>query len=144
MKTSESSWGETNLKNGSAEFNEGKDIKGPVALAAVSTETISGDEKTKKYGKEARTVVIGDSDFASDFASNQYFNHQRNGDLFLNTISWLAEDEDLISIRPKSQENRAIVLTRAGGTILFWLAVVLLQPALCLAEFGSGEGEDRR
>ena len=122
LKTSESSWGETNLKNGSAEFNEGKDIKGPVALAAVSTETISGDEKTKKYGKEARTVVIGDS----DFASNQYFGHQRNGDLFLNVISWLAEDEDLISIRPKSQENRAIVLTSAGATTLFWLAVVLL------------------
>jgi ABC-type uncharacterized transport system involved in gliding motility auxiliary subunit len=88
----------------------------------VSTETITGEEKTKKYGKEARTVVIGDS----DFASNQYFNHQRNGDLFLNVISWLAEDEDLISIRPKSQENRAIVLTSAGATTLFWLAVVLL------------------
>ena len=127
FKTSKDSWGETNLKSGSAEFNEGKDIKGPVPLAAVSVKTITGDEKTKKYGKEARTVVIGDS----DFASNQYFNHQRNGDLFLNTISWLAEDEDLISIRPKNQENRAIVLTRAGGTILFWLAVVLL-PASAL------------
>ncbi|MFN8007453.1 MAG: Gldg family protein [Terriglobia bacterium] len=122
LKTSENSWGETNLKSGSAEYNEGKDIKGPVALAAVSVGAAAGDEKTKNFGKEARAVVVGDS----DFASNQYFNHQRNGDLFLNMISWLAEDEDLISVRPKNQENRAIVLTRAGASGLFWLAVVLL------------------
>ena len=122
LKTSESSWGETNLKSGSAEFNEGKDIKGPLGLGAVSAKSITGDNNAKKYGKESRAVVIGDS----DFASNQYFNQQRNGDLFLNAISWLAEDEDLISIRPKSQENRAIQLTRAGASALFWLTVVLL------------------
>jgi ABC-type uncharacterized transport system involved in gliding motility auxiliary subunit len=27
-----------------------------------------------------------------------------NGDLFLNTINWLAQEEDLISIRPKKSD----------------------------------------
>jgi len=129
FKTSDSSWGETNLKSGSAEFDEGKDIKGPVALGAVSTKSVSGDDSSRKYGKEARVVVIGDS----DFASNQYFNHQRNGDLFLNTISWLAEDEDLISIRPKSQENRAIQLTKAGASLLWWLAIIVMPASVLVS-----------
>ena len=79
FKTSESSWGEKNLKSGSAEFNEGVDVKGPVPLGAASTKSIVGDDKEKKYGKEARVVVIGDS----DFANNSYIRMQRNGDCFL-------------------------------------------------------------
>ena len=122
FKTSESSWGEKNLKSGSAEYNEGVDEKGPLALGVVSTKSVTLDEKAKKYGKEARVVVVGDS----DFSNNNYFHQQRNGDLFLNIISWLAEDEDLISIRPKSQENRAIQLTRASSSMLFWVTLVLL------------------
>jgi len=122
FKTSENSWGEKNLKSGAARFDEGTDVKGPVPLGIISTKPASGDDKTKKYGKESRVVVIGDS----DFASNNYFQQQRNGDLFLNTVSWLAEDEDLISIRPKSQENRSIQLTRATSSVLFWMTMVLL------------------
>ncbi len=122
FKTSEASWGEKNLKSGSASFDEGVDNKGPVTLGVVSTMTVGGDEKEKKRGKEARVVVIGDS----DFASNAYFQQQRNGDLFLNALSWLAEDEDLISVRPKNQENRAIQLTRASSSVLFWMSMVFL------------------
>lgn len=122
FKTSEASWGETNLKGGSARYDEGADIKGPVALGIASTKTVTVDEKEKKRGKEARVVVIGDS----DFATNAYFQQQRNGDLFLNTVSWLAEDEDLISVRPRTQEARSIQLTRASSSILFWVTMVLL------------------
>jgi ABC-type uncharacterized transport system involved in gliding motility auxiliary subunit len=34
-----------------------------------------------------------------------------NRDLGLNTINWLASDEDLISIRPKEPEDRRITMT---------------------------------
>ncbi len=122
FKTTDNSWGEKNLKGGSAEFNEGVDTKGPVALGAVSTKTVTGDDKEKKYGKESRIVVIGDS----DFANNSYIRMQRNGDLFLNSVSWLAEDEDLISIRPKSPENRTIQMTEARSKMLKWLSMILL------------------
>ena len=128
FKTSDSSWGEKNLKSGSAEFNEGIDIKGPVALGAVSTKAIAGDDKEKKYGKEARVVVIGDS----DFANNTYIRMQRNGDLFLNTVSWLAEDEDLISVRPKSQENRTVQMTEGRSTLLKWLSLIFLPGSILI------------
>src|SRR5262245_15376786 len=122
FKTGEASWGETNLKSGSARYDEGKDVKGPVPLGIASTMTVAGDDKEKKRGKEARVVVIGNS----AFATNNYFQQQRNGDLFLNAVSWLAEDEDLISVRPRSQENRSIQLTRASSSVLFWISIVLL------------------
>ena len=31
----------------------------------------------------------------------------------MNAINWLASDEDLISIRPKQQEDRRVTMTRA-------------------------------
>ena len=149
FRTSERSWGEKNLVEGSAEFNEGVDIEGPVVLGIVSTRSVSPstDNKTKEEksskknqtkkqtekkisGTESRVVVIGDS----DFANNTFFRKQRNGDLFLNTVSWLAEDEDLISVRPKDPENRSVQMTGATSGILFWLTLVLLPGAA----LGSG------
>jgi ABC-type uncharacterized transport system involved in gliding motility auxiliary subunit len=73
-------------------------------------------------GKDARLVVIGDSDFASD----QWARMARNGDLFYNTINWLAQDENLISIRPRSPQNRRVDLTEAQQRSLQWFTVLLL------------------
>ena len=146
LRTSERSWGEKNLVEGAAEFNQGEDIEGPVVLGMVSTLSVSsaaGDsngaqeenegkdsgreeaEKDRSFGKEARVVVIGDS----DFANNAFLRHQRNGDLFLNAVSWLAEDEDLISVRPKDSENRSVQMTPAHFRILFWVTMVALPGA---------------
>jgi ABC-type uncharacterized transport system involved in gliding motility auxiliary subunit len=122
LKTSENSWAETELKGNEAKFDEGKDTKGPISLGVAATKKI-GD-------KEARLVVIGDSDFASD----GYIRSYGNGDLFFNTVNWLAQDEDLISIRPKSATNRSIAMTQAQQTTLKWL-IVLFMP---LAVIGSG------
>jgi len=122
LKTSENSWAETELKGNEAKFDEGKDTKGPISLGVAAS---------KKTGdKEARLVVIGDS----DFASNQYIRIMANGDLFFNTVNWLAQDEDLISIRPKSATNRSIVMTEAQQSTFWWLTVLFMP----LAAIGAG------
>ncbi len=145
FRTSERSWGEKNLVGGAAEFNQGVDIEGPVVLGVVSTRSVtSSSEETDETPeekdsqdqgreeaaepREARVVVIGDS----DFANNAFLRHQRNGDLFLNAVSWLAEDEDLISVRPKDPENRSVQMTPAHSRTLFWLTLVML-PGAALA-----------
>jgi ABC-type uncharacterized transport system involved in gliding motility auxiliary subunit len=61
--------------------------------------------------------VFGDSDFASNEAVGQ----ASNGDLFLNSVDWLAQDENLISIRPKKVTNRSVNLTAGGAIALRWL-----------------------
>ncbi|MGC2420956.1 MAG: hypothetical protein WA405_04820, partial [Candidatus Acidiferrales bacterium] len=70
----------------------------------------------------ARLVVIGNS----AFASNQAVNQAGNGDLFYNSIDWLAQDENLISIRPKTVENRSITLTESQAALLKWLDLFIL------------------
>ena len=63
-------------------------------------------EDTQK--PETRIVVFGDS----DFASNGYLGIPGNRDLFLNSVNWLAQQENLISIRPRDPEDRRVTLTR--------------------------------
>jgi ABC-type uncharacterized transport system involved in gliding motility auxiliary subunit len=63
--------------------------------------------------------VIGDS----DFASNGDFGFQGNGDMFLNTANWLAQQENLIAIRPKNPEDRRLQLTADQVSRVNWFAL---------------------
>jgi ABC-type uncharacterized transport system involved in gliding motility auxiliary subunit len=75
---------------------------------------------------ESRLVVIGDSDFATNrWASPQL----GNLDLFLNSVNWLAQQEDLIAIRPRDPEDRRITLTNDARTRIFWITLLVI-PAL--------------
>ena len=104
------------------------DEKGPIPIAVAVTKDVSNNKDKRR--EKARIVVVGDS----DFASNAYFANQANGDLFMNMISWLLADEDLISIRPKSPDIRTVNMTPAQLKSVFWLTVIIL-PAI---SFGIG------
>jgi len=140
IETSRSSWAETDLKSlttGGAKADE-NDKKGPVSLgAAVSgpaTESIvksdpkAGDNQPEKKD-EARAVAIGDS----DFASNAALGVQGNRDLFLNTVNWLAQQENLIAIRPHDAEDRRITLTADQERRIFFLTVLIVPGLILLA-----------
>ena len=70
--------------------------------------------------------MIGDS----DFASNGVVGIQGNRDLFLNAVNWLAQQENLISIRAREPEDRRLTLTAGAQRRLFWLSVLLLPAAI--------------
>ncbi len=129
---SKNSWAETEL-NGPYEYTAGKDKLGPVSVAVVAeikpenTAAKDSAAKSEPAAKEeaaptGRLVVFGDS----NFADNTYLNLSGNRDLFLNVVSWLAEDDDLISIRPKSDVPRTISLTDIQMRNIFYLSVLLL------------------
>ena len=142
VKSSANSWAESSLKEGQASYDEGRDKLGPLELAAVATRKVSQqdegatdadeeqlekqsenqEESAQNGQRESRFVLYGDS----DFASNAYFDGGANGDLFLMTIGWLAEEADLLAVRPRSPENRRIELTFAQSRLIFWGTVVLL------------------
>lgn len=142
-KTGPESWGETDigeLKRGTAHFDANKDLKGPISVAAVATVEIkeesgevTSEEKTEepeaRNTKKARIVVYGDSDFASDTGLNL----SGNGDLFLNTVSWLAEEETLIAIRPKQHQAQPIIMNMVQGRLMFWVPVIFLPAAVLVA-----------
>jgi ABC-type uncharacterized transport system involved in gliding motility auxiliary subunit len=141
VKTSEQSWAESDLAmKGPIKFEDGQDRMGPIALAAVATvrgaapapaptpaaspapAASPSPSAEPPKAPEGRVVAVGDA----DFASNALLGFQGNQDFFLNTIAWLAEDTDLISIRPKEPENQAMFLSRQVQQNVTWLALVVL------------------
>jgi ABC-type uncharacterized transport system involved in gliding motility auxiliary subunit len=72
--------------------------------------------------KEGRLAVFGDS----DFASNRYYNLSGNGNFFLNTVNWLTEESDLISIQPRTSSPRTIQFTPSQGRMIFFTSVIIL------------------
>jgi len=91
------------------------DPRGPISIACATT-------ITQQDGRKTRIVTVGDA----DFASNAYYASQANGDLFMNIVSWLMADEDLISIRPHNPEVRMVNTTPAQMRIIFWMVVIIL------------------
>src|SRR5277367_312440 len=86
------------------------DTLGPLSLGVAASRKVDD--------KSARLVVVGDS----DFATNQVLGGPgSDGDFFLNSINWLAQDEDQISIRPKAEASSHITLTVAQATGLTWI-----------------------
>jgi ABC-type uncharacterized transport system involved in gliding motility auxiliary subunit len=81
-----------------------------------------------KKGGKSRIVVVG----TADFASNQFLGAQGNRDFFLNVVSWLAEQEDQISIRPKDSRQNPIILTSAQSNLVLWLPLVILPGAVMI------------
>jgi ABC-type uncharacterized transport system involved in gliding motility auxiliary subunit len=72
------------------------------------------------------------------FAANNYLNLSGNKDLFLNSISWLAEEEDLISIRPREAKSTPVILTARQGQAAFWVGVIVPPAVVLLAGVGVG------
>jgi ABC-type uncharacterized transport system involved in gliding motility auxiliary subunit len=108
-----------NLNSPKINVNDPKNTKGPLTLAAAGTYS------TGKENSQGRFVVVG----SSTWAANRFINFNGNGDLALNTINWLASDEDLISIRPKPQDDRRITMT---GAQMNWVVITsqFLLPAI--------------
>ena len=121
VETSAQSWAESDLKTvvagGKVGLDEAKgDKRGPVAIAAAVSAPVAtaaaqppGAEKPGEDAAkpESRVVVFGDSDFASTAA----LGISGNRDLFMNAVSWLAQQENLIAIRPKEADDRRITMT---------------------------------
>jgi ABC-type uncharacterized transport system involved in gliding motility auxiliary subunit len=115
FKSSASSWAESDYQNRNVGYNADKDIKGPVPLAVVSTKTVGNNKK-------AEVMVIGDS----DFADNAYIKNSGNYDMFLNMVNWMAEEEDMITIRPKEINDSRVSLTAKDSKVILYLSVIAL------------------
>ncbi len=141
FKSGKNSWGESNIDEGKVKFDSGEDTEGPVTAAVIATKIIksasnnendsSKETDSKEETKEGRLIVIGDS----DFANNSYFGFSGNGDLFLNIASWMVEEKNRISIRPKEKKNNPIQLSRADGTLIFLVTMIIVPGATLLAGF---------
>jgi ABC-type uncharacterized transport system involved in gliding motility auxiliary subunit len=140
VETSAKSWAETDLKQvlagGEVTQDAAKgDRPGPISIAAavsapVTAATAQNPADPDAPKPESRVVVVGDS----DFAANYVLGFQGNRDLFMNMVSWLAQQENLIAIRPTEPEDRRVTLTADQQRRIMLLTLVLIP----LAIIGAG------
>ena len=111
---------------------EGRDAPGPHTphLIVQASDRVAGasPEAFDAASVSTTLAVLGDV----DFASNRHFNSVSNADFLLNTVNWLLEDEPLISVRPRQEVFRPLVLTAPEYNFVRYVSWFLL-PALIAA-----------
>ncbi len=121
--SSESSLATNKLDTANINPSDPTNKRGAMTIAAAGT------YRTGKENSEGRFVVVG----SSSWAANSFISFNGNGDLALNAMNWLSSDEDLISIRPKPQEDRKVNMTSAQFNWVRFSSQFLLPGALLLA-----------
>ena len=105
-RTGETAWGETHVTADGSAARDEQDNLPPLSVALAAVRSVD-DGVANKLSGEGRLVVLGDS----DFASNRYLGMQGNQDFALNTVNWLTEQEDKITIRPKTRAGTQLFLS---------------------------------
>jgi len=135
LQSSPNSQATTDFKSGEVRPSQ-NDQRGPLAFG-YSVEgsirpsgTYSG---TLSTGAKARIVAIGDADFA---ANGVLASAQGNSAFFRNAIAWLAAQDQLIALPPKTPTDRSIFLTAGQGQFLFYSSVAGLPLLVLVAGVG--------
>ena len=144
------SWAETTLPGSPEEAMEyvpaldpGTDEPGPVSIAVAITAvpralprrdmaTLTPQEmamRPEEHEIKTRVVVVGNS----SFASNAYIMLPGNGDLALNILNWLAQEEDLLAIRPKSSDTRLVQISLSQMRDIFIITGILSPIGILIA-----------
>jgi ABC-type uncharacterized transport system involved in gliding motility auxiliary subunit len=132
LQTSPNSWATSQLTE-QITIDPIRDQKGPIVLGGVFSSRQAPEEdgeegaaQERSPGEAMRLVVIGDS----DFATNGMVRAVGNGDLFQNIITWLAREDDLVSIRPRESAAGTLILSKSDQATLFYLSVLILPCAI--------------
>lgn len=140
VKTSGEGWAETDLAAlPTVEKGDG-DLAGPVSLGVAVSFKIGPEpavgaseedpeaEKASDERPEARLVVFGDLDFATDtqIASGA------NATLLLNALNWLVERKQLLAIEARRPEQTRLLLSSAELSSIY-LLVLLILPGTAVA-----------
>ena len=129
-KSSDQSWGSANLQQPQ---RQDSDPKGPLTLAvAVDRGGSSGASSTSSSSgtNSSRIVIFGSPDLVSNTALQQVPGNQT---LFLNAADWVAQQDNLINIRPPDTTPRTMALIGWQMNLIGVSSIVLLPLAILAA-----------
>ncbi|MBN1641249.1 MAG: GldG family protein [Anaerolineae bacterium] len=123
-QTSASAWAEGDPQVEELRYDEGQDLPGPLTLlATVEDPAAETDEVT-------RMVLVGDADLITNGVLAQIPNGQY---LLLNAVNWLAEEESLIAIGPKTNVARSVRMTAIQEGATCFGSLILIPGTIALA-----------
>jgi ABC-type uncharacterized transport system involved in gliding motility auxiliary subunit len=106
--------------------DQDKDVPGPIAIGVLIAAS-----RSEAQSKITRIIVIGDS----DFASNEHFSQANNGDLFLNSVTWLAEETPVITLRRTVQPFRRLAINSDQANMIRYSSLAV--PPLLVLLIGA-------
>jgi len=122
LRSLQHSWSENGPLHLKVSFNLSQgDILGPLDLG-IALNREKGDT-------EQRVVIVGNS----QFANNTYLGYGANRQLMLNLISWLTEDQGLISLSPRKAPDTQVELSQTQAITLAILVLLVMPVLLVLA-----------
>lgn len=122
LTTSNNSWAKVDL-NSTTMVKEANDIQGPLNVAVAITDEDSSAQKTTKL------VVVGGSTFMDDSIISA--TRGANLDFFMNSLNWMQDKKDSVTIRSKSFNSETLVMTvfqklALSGVVVILIPVVIL------------------
>ena len=132
LKTSARSWATEDsevMRGAEPRFVAGRDRNGPITVGVEVTQPASRGEEGRK------TVILAYGD--SQFVTNRFLDYLGNKDLLLNSLNWLARDDNLVSVRSKAKTpgKNFFFVSQAEMNDLFQRSV-FIQPGLLIL-FGA-------
>lgn len=112
------SWAEVDLKGvtqGKALYEEKFDKKGPIGLLGVG-------EQVGKGARGSRFILLG----SSSFLINAYQEQSANSTLFLNSVSWMVDDEGIISFNRPGLDEYPVILSSTHLQMIFVISILLV------------------
>lgn len=115
------SWGEMSLDEfitGAIIYNQEKDMKGPLGLMAA----------WEGAGTAARMILSGNS----TFVINTYQKFSKNYSLFINSLSWLVDEDRLISFNLPVVRDEPVFISSPQLGIIFYFSVLFVPLAMII------------
>ncbi|MGQ0578619.1 MAG: GldG family protein [Betaproteobacteria bacterium] len=123
VEAAQSGWLETGAIDDNVAFERNRDIRGPIVVAAALE---------RDLGSRKQHVVVAGT---GEFLSNQYVGLLGNLDLGVNMVNWLAGDEALITVQPRTRSDLSLELSRVG-LALIGIGFLVIAPLAFLAAGG--------
>ena len=121
------SWAETSAVSDEIAYEpDNGDTQGPVGIVMALERTIADESSPDKAAQ--RIIVTGDS----DFMANSYIGVGANLALGLNIFNWLAGDDDIIAIEPRSAPDTQLQLDDTEVLIIGMGYFIVLPAGLIL------------
>ena len=146
VRSSEGGWGETDIATirGDADlvFDAGRDVKGPVSIAAAVVAPPTADAAAAvpatnlaRSSPETRLVVLGTGRLIMNYRLAGSLVRDYDRDFMLSVLAWLADREERSGVAPKTPDLVRLSLEEGTVAHAFQLFVIGL-PLACLALAG--------
>jgi ABC-type uncharacterized transport system involved in gliding motility auxiliary subunit len=135
LRTTPDFFGETDLALLSSQGKASKSAdekEGPLPVAVSVTAKTDVKVDASGQTRDARIIVVGDSDFASN---GQVAAIPGNLNFLLNAMAWLTENEELIAIRASGKDDAPVILSDYDQRLITWISILGAVQIVLIAGF---------